>query len=78
MQAALAESSHSSLVTPNTANLQRFKAVAAMKYSSTGLLLQYSWKKREEACPLLIQALDDYCLKWDATSGASEKARRHL
>lgn len=47
MQAALAEFPHTSLVTPNIANLHRFKAVADMKYSTAVLLLQHSGKKRK-------------------------------
>lgn len=50
MQAALAEFPHTSLVTPNIANLHRFKAVADMKYSAVVLLLQHTVEGRKKNC----------------------------
>lgn len=61
MQAALAEFPHTSLVTPNMANLHRFKAVADMKYSTAVLLLQHSEKKKEKKknlCMLLLHTFN--------------------
>lgn len=58
MQAALAEFPHTSLVSPNIANLHRFKAVADMKYSAVVLLLQHAVEGRKNSacspCTLLI------------------------
>lgn len=48
MQAALSEFPHTSLVTPNIANLHHFKAAADMKYSAAVLLLQRTVKKKQK------------------------------
>lgn len=48
VQAALAEFPHTSLVTPNTANLRHFKTVTDMKYSTAVLLLLHTVQKKKE------------------------------
>lgn len=50
MQAALAEFPHTSLVTPNIANLRRFKAVADMKYSTAHITITTHSKKPYMCC----------------------------
>lgn len=59
MQAALAEFPHTSLVTPNIANLHCFKAVADMKYSTALITITTHSKKKKKKhayspCTLLI------------------------
>lgn len=58
MQAALAEFPHTSLVSPNIANLHRFKAVADMKYSAVVLLLQHAVEGRKKLCMLSLHTFN--------------------
>lgn len=59
MQAALAEFPHTSLVTPNIANLHCFKAVADMKYSTALITITtHSKKKKKKTCILSLHTFN--------------------
>lgn len=59
MQAALAEFPHTSLVTPNIANLHRFKAVADMKYSTARITITtHRKKKKKKPCMLSLHTFN--------------------